>query len=346
MHVYGLEKPYTFFDREEPMPQSLLPQQVLVKVSHIGLCGSDLHLYKGTYSGPQSYPILFGHEWSGEVVRCGEGVQGLRPGAIVTGDCSRYCGECALCAQDKNLCQNIEKFGITMDGASAQYILRDARYLYEAPTDIDRALLSLAEPIAVALHHLKKIATVIREDLTKKRILVYGGGTIGQACIVLLLRFFGVQQVDFFDIIPYRCEVAAQLGAHVVTSTQLIPPESDSYYDAYNATVYDVILETTGSAQVFVNAVRLLRPLGVLGSLGMMAEALLPQKLVVMKSLTLVGSIGGTGEFSEVIPFIRQNMSAFSRVAKQIFPIEEFSQAFETAMQTDQAIKVILSVGE
>lgn len=347
MHVYGFEKPFTFFDREQPIPENPRPQEVLVKVSHVGLCGSDLHLYKGTYSGPQAYPILFGHEWAGEVVRCGKDVQGLHPGMVVTGDCSRYCGECEFCAQDKNLCASIEKFGITVDGASAQYILRDAKYIYPAPEGIDRALLSLSEPIAVALHHIKKVASAAGAagGLEGKRILVYGGGAIGQACVLLLKRHFGVERVDFFDIIPHRCEVAAQLGANVVSEEQLAPPQSDSYYDMYNATIYDVVLETTGVAQVFVNALRLLRPLGVLGSLGMMPEVALPQKLVVTKSLCIVGSIGGTGEFHEVIPFICQNEKALSLIAGHVFPIAQLQEAFQIALQPGQAIKVILAMG-
>lgn len=342
MRVYGFEKPFSFFEKEVPVPEALGPQKVLVRVAYVGLCGSDLHLYKGTYSGPNAYPILFGHEWSGRVVRCGEEVRHLRPGAIVTGDCSHYCGSCAFCARDKNLCRHIEKYGITIDGASAEYIVRDAKYLYEAPEGIDRALLSLSEPVAVAMHHIKKAAAI--DGLQGKTILVYGGGAIGQACVLLLRQYFQVEKVDFFDIIPRRCRVAEQLGATVVDDAWLVPPASDSYDDMYNATKYDLILETTGVPQVFINAVRLLRPLGVLGSLGMMPEVALPQKLVVTKALTLLGSIGGTGEFEEVIPFIHRHAEALSLIAGHHFPIARVEEAFAAAMQPDETIKVILSL--
>jgi L-iditol 2-dehydrogenase len=101
--------------------------QVLIRTHAVGLCGSDIGLYLGTYEGPRNYPIYFGHEWSGTVVTVGQDVTTLQPGDKVTGDCSIFCGRCRLCAQDRNLCQQIEKFGITIDGASRQFFLQDEK---------------------------------------------------------------------------------------------------------------------------------------------------------------------------------------------------------------------------
>ncbi|HSJ54740.1 MAG TPA: alcohol dehydrogenase catalytic domain-containing protein, partial [Anaerolineae bacterium] len=88
--------------------------QVLVRTHAVGLCGSDAGLYLGTYEGPRNYPLYFGHEWSGTVEATGPAATRLRPGDKVTGDCSLYCGACQFCGRDKNLCQRIEKFGITV----------------------------------------------------------------------------------------------------------------------------------------------------------------------------------------------------------------------------------------
>ena len=75
--------------------------EVVVKVCYITLCGSDIHLMNGTYNGPVNYPILFGHEWSGIVEKTGDNVTEFKTGDKVTGDCSRFCGECEFCRTDK-----------------------------------------------------------------------------------------------------------------------------------------------------------------------------------------------------------------------------------------------------
>ena len=91
---------------QKPLVQN---NEVLIKVSRISLCGSDIHLYNGTYSGPINYPIMFGHEWSGVVEKTGENVTKFKKGDKVSGDCSCYCSDCEYCQVDKNLCINQDK---------------------------------------------------------------------------------------------------------------------------------------------------------------------------------------------------------------------------------------------
>ena len=100
--------------------------------------------------------MRFGHEWSGVVEAVGSDVTAVKVGDVVTGDCSRFCGKCPSCGKDRNLCEHIEKFGITIDGASAEYILRDEKYLYKAPEGMQTKHLCLSEPVAVAAHLLSQ----------------------------------------------------------------------------------------------------------------------------------------------------------------------------------------------
>src|SRR5450830_1110049 len=105
MKLYMLESPKKIKIIEKELP-SIQEDEVLIKVNNIGLCGSDIQLYNGTYKGPLNYPILFGHEWSGTVIETGKSVKKVAPGDRVTGDCSKFCGTCELCKYDKNLCNN------------------------------------------------------------------------------------------------------------------------------------------------------------------------------------------------------------------------------------------------
>ena len=114
-------------DLAEPQPKA---DEVLVRVSHVALCGSDVKLYLGQYTAPHKYPIQIGHEWVGEVVSTGDPESKWHPGDIVTGDCSLFCGDCSYCSTNKNHCFSVEKKGITVDGACSQYICVNTAHLY------------------------------------------------------------------------------------------------------------------------------------------------------------------------------------------------------------------------
>lgn len=337
--LYKSPKNLEIAERKSP---EIKDNQVLIKVKNIGICGSDIALYNGTYNGPHNYPMLFGHEWSGIVVEVGKNVEGISVGDKVTGDCSRYCGTCDYCKVDKNLCQYIEKFGITVDGASAEYIVRDAKYVYKAPKELDFDLICLAEPIAVAAHMIKKILRVAK-DLKDKKILVMGGGPIGLASLMLLKKMYNCSSVDLFDIVENRTKLAESLGAgrppeEVLNSTS----DDNSYSSLYTSAYYDIIIETTGNAKAFVNTFHLVKPSGIIGCVGMLTNVDIPQKLIALKSLTIIGSIGGTGEFEEVLEFIKTYPDYVRHLVSHKFPITDSERAFEACKDVANAMKVEL----
>lgn len=340
MFQYYLKSPGVMETREAQKPVCG-DDDVLIKVAQIGLCGSDLHLFSGTYSGPLQYPVMFGHEWSGVVEAVGRNVEGIKPGDWTTGDCSRFCGHCSVCEVDKNLCDHIEKYGITIDGASADYIVRDKRYVYKAPSGLPRDLICLTEPIAVAAQLLHKITAM--EDLKKKKILVYGGGTIGMAVLMLLLYHYGCEDVSLFDLVESRKALAHELGATIPAEKDLeYAPKSGGYGDIYAAGRYDVIIETTGVPSVFAHCFNIAKPMGVIGCLGMMNEATIPQKMIVIKGLRVVGSIGGTGRFPAVMDFMAEHPDVARRLISGRFPSSEAEKAFVTAKDIQHSLKVVI----
>lgn len=342
MKAYVMTGPGKLDIEERSLPQ-LAAQEVLVKVCQVGLCGSDLHLYRGNYNGPRRYPILFGHEWSGIVTEIGHNVTRVQIGDHVTSDCSRYCGICPTCKSDRNLCSSIEKFGITIDGASSDYVVRDEKYLYKADPDLDLALLALTEPISVANHLLEKMIRTTG-PFADKKILIYGGGPIGLSALLLLKGLYNCQQVDMWDINEYRMQIGANLGATPARLDLFQQPDLNDYASLYGNSLYDVVIETSGSAPAFTDAFSLLRPMGVLGCLGMMQKVEIPQSQIVTKSLTVIGTIGATGGFEEVITFLKANPEKASQLISHRFSIHEYRQAFETAIAGNQTMKILLSI--
>lgn len=343
MVEYVLKEPEVVVKHERDLPE-VGENEALVRVKYVGICGSDIHLFDGTYNGPHQYPMLFGHEWAGEVVRTGAKVTKVLVGDVVTGDCSKYCGSCENCETDKNLCRHIEKFGITIDGATAEYIVRNEKYLYQGG-HIDAKLLVLSEPVAVAAHLIDKVRHVCTGDVKKKNILVLGGGVIGMSAMLLLKYVFGCGSVSLFDLSENRCNIAHEAGAEIPEKDSLKVRARDGNYTAlYETAKYDIILETTGVPSVFANAFHLLRPAGVLGCLGMAADVEIPQKQIVTKSLIIVGSIGGTGDFKTAMEFIRSFPEEAGRLISHYYPVEEVETAFVTARKTDISMKVVLEL--
>ena len=344
MIEYILKEPWKIESIVKDTPQPA-GREVLVRVHHVGICGSDIHLFKGSYSAPHTYPMLFGHEWAGTVEAVGESVTKVAVGDLVTGDCSRYCGQCPNCQVNRNLCSRIEKFGITIDGASAEYVLRDETYIYKAPEALRRDLLCLTEPVAVAANLLEMVRNVLRGTFADKKVLVLGGGVIGMSAAMLLRHMENCGDVSLYDIADSRTNVAAFADITIPSGEELeARPSGSDYTSMYASAKYDVVLETTGVGSVFANALNLVKPGGVLGCVGMIANVEIPQKLIVTKGMTIVGSIGGTGSFHRAMKFLCDYPRYAEKLISHHFPMRNFDDAFEVACNAKISMKVVLDL--
>jgi L-iditol 2-dehydrogenase len=319
--------------------------QVLVRTHAVGLCGSDLGLYQGTYEGPRNYPLYFGHEWSGIVEAVGPDVTRVKPGDKVTGDCSLYCGKCAMCFRDRNLCQAIEKFGITVSGASRQMFLQEERYVYRADADADLDLVALSEPLAVGAHAVRRVRES-RPNFDREKILVLGGGTIGLSCFFALRVLEGCRHVELFDIVEARRQKALDLGASKLTDAVAAEHGAGDYGDLYSGRGYDAIFETSGAPAAFLRAVELLRPLGTIMALGFLPAVEFSLKQITLKAARIMGSIGGTGDFERVLAFAHRHPHLAAELVSHRIPFREYERAFELAQDRKEAIKVLLIFDE
>jgi L-iditol 2-dehydrogenase len=315
--------------------------QVLIRTHAVGLCGSDVGLYLGSYEGPKNYPLYFGHEWSGIVEAVGPEVTTLQRGDKVTGDCSIFCGTCELCAHDKNLCQRIEKLGITINGASRQRFLQEERYVYRADPRADLDLVALSEPLAVGAHAVRRVRET-RPRLKQEKILVLGGGAIGLACLFALRVMEGCEHVELYDVVAARVSKALELGAAELSDVTAAAGNADSYGGLYSGQGYDAIFETSGAPAAFKRAVDLLRPLGTIMALGFIPSVEFSMKQITFKAARIMGSIGGTGEFDRVLAFTLEHPDLARQLITHHVPFEEFGKAFELAQDRRNSMKVLL----
>lgn len=324
----------------EELPE-LGASQVLVRTHSVGLCGSDMALYKGTYEGPKNYPLYFGHEWSGTVEAVGADVTRVRPGDKVTGDCSLYCGACQFCGRDRNLCQHIEKFGITVNGASRQLFIQDERYVYRAHPDAELELVALSEPLAVGAHAVRRVFEA-GPEVKSGKVLVMGGGTIGLSCLFALKVLERCEHVELFDVEASRVEKALRLGASPLTDVVAAAEQGEGYGSLYSGRGYDAIFETSGASGALLRAIDLVRPLGTIMALGFIPSIQMSPKQLTFKAARLMGSIGGTGEFERVLEMTRHHPDMVRQIVSHRVPASDVHRAFEVAQDRRSAMKVLV----
>jgi L-iditol 2-dehydrogenase len=201
---------------EVPHPGPPGPGWLLLRVKAVGICGSDLHTYRHAAIGEVRLegPTILGHEFAGVVEQLGEGCldgnfQPLQPGTRVAVDPAQPCGRCELCGRGHpNLCLNLRFCGLWPDqGAMCEWIHVPAATCFPLPPEIEDATAVMLEPLGVALHTL---------DLAKVRVgqsvALLGAGPIGLA-ILQLLRLAGADPIFVTDKLPWRVQLAEQLGA-------------------------------------------------------------------------------------------------------------------------------------
>ncbi len=243
---------------EVPVPE-LGERDVLLEVSHCGICGSDLHFVLEGWGRPGS---VEGHEFSGRVIAVGSDVARWRVGDEVVGGPTPRCGECEFCRAGRpSLCsaRNTPGMSVHKDGAFAEFVRVHEDALLRIPDEIDIRDAALVEPLAVALHGLTQGRVA-----ADQRVLITGAGPIG-ALSIAAARARGVADVVVSEPHPRRRAVAEALGAHAVEPDALVTPPSPG---DIVAEPFDVALECSGHRAAMESALGQLRRGGTLVLVG------------------------------------------------------------------------------
>jgi len=215
--------------RVEQVPHPGLPGpgQVLLRVKAVGICGSDLHVFRHAEIGGirVERPLILGHEFAGIVEAAAPdsldgNFQPLEPGTRVAVDPAQPCGRCELCERGHpNLCENLRFCGLFPDeGALCEWIHVPARTCFPLPAEIDDLTAVMLEPLGIAVHTL---------DLAKigvaRSVAILGAGPIG-LCILQLARLSGAYPVFVADKLPWRVKLARRLGATMAWNCEDVDP--------------------------------------------------------------------------------------------------------------------------
>lgn len=182
------------------------PGEVLIQVVACGVCGSDIP--RIFTKGAHRYPLICGHEFSGLVTECGEGVDDLEKGAHVTAFPLLWCGKCPSCERGRYAqCLDYDYLGSRCHGAFAEYVKVPRRNVLRVPEGVSMEVAAMAEPAAVALHALRRAGGLSAGEV----VAVFGAGPVG-LMVAQWAEISGAGKVILFDVAPDKCALARQLG--------------------------------------------------------------------------------------------------------------------------------------
>jgi (R,R)-butanediol dehydrogenase/meso-butanediol dehydrogenase/diacetyl reductase len=312
--------------------------EVQIEVSHVGICGTDLHVIHGTMDHRVTFPQLIGHEMSGVVAELGAGVEQLATGDTVVVRPLISCNECPACmAGHRHICQRLSFLGIDAPGALQSFWTVPADIVHLVPGHVPLLTAALVEPLAVACHDVRRATVSSGEN-----VVVFGAGPIG-LLIALLARHKGANVV-ITDVDATRLEFARSLDLVAVPPDELDTRVEDLAGEAG----VDVVFEVSGSAAAIAEATGLLRTRGRLVVVGIHAE---PHEVdlfrVFWRELHILGArVYEPEDFDEAIVLAAEGSLPLDRLVTSVLPLDELADAFEQLQPGGGAVKVMIAMNE
>lgn len=310
-----------------PIPD-LEKEEVLIKIKTCGICGSDIHTYKGKHPFVHP-PIVMGHEFSGIISRLGSKVSNLKKGDRVTVEPNIVCGNCYNCLNGRyNICYNLKVIGcVGHNGAFAEYIAVPEDKVFKLPDEVSFEDAALVEPTAVAIHAVRK-----SEQKIGDKILILGAGTIG-LLVLQVAKLAGVEVV-ITDLRDYRLKKAKEFGADKVLNP--INEDIFSYIkNNYGSDGIDLIYDCVAIEETCSQSIQIARKGTKIIIVGVPEGSMNVNLAYVQdRELELIGTLMYTKkDFYTALEFIRRQKIQVSPLVTHKFKLREIEKAFQFLMK-------------
>jgi D-arabinitol dehydrogenase (NADP+) len=322
--VYDAPRQFKYKEVPEPEIQS---DDVLVRIDACGLCGTDLHIHEGEFA--PNFPLIPGHEFTGEIVALGGSVKGLKQKQRVVGNSNESCGKCFYCMRgDFLLCLNLRAYGVTQDGGFAQYLRIKADRIFPIGNLTSREAV-MVEPSACAVHGMEVLAMKPGSD-----VLLFGAGPTGQV-LAQLLKLNGAGRLVVAAPPGPKLELAGRLAAdEIVPIDRKNPDRHRNRLRELNPTGFDYIVEATGSAFVCEDALQFVRRGGTLLVYGVYPETetvrFNPFDLF-RREITIKGSFAQIDAFPRALAYLESGKIKVNEIVTDEFALEDWPKVLEHA---------------
>ncbi|RYL87805.1 zinc-binding dehydrogenase [Sporolactobacillus sp. THM19-2] len=328
--------------KDVPEPE-VYGDRVKIEVAYTGICGSDIHTFKGEYKNPTT-PVTLGHEFSGKVVEVGPDVKNIKVGDRVTSETTfETCEKCRYCEEkDYNLCSHRRGIGTQANGSFAKYVLSREESCHVLDDSLSYQAAALSEPLSCCVHAALEKTTVSDSD----KVLIFGPGPIG------LLMLQVVKAQGAFVIMSGitkdkdRLELAKQLGADIVVDTMKENLEDIvlKHTDGYGV---DRVFDCSGAVPAVNQGLPLVRKKGTFVQVGLFAKKANPidEESIIQREITYIGSRSQKpSSWLIALDLLTRRKINADKMITKVFPLEKWRDAFESVMGGHE-IKVLIKSG-
>ncbi|MCB8945433.1 MAG: alcohol dehydrogenase catalytic domain-containing protein [Ardenticatenaceae bacterium] len=321
---------------------TIQPHEVLLQTRRIGICGSDIHVYHGLHPYT-SYPVVQGHEVSGTIAAVGADVRHLAVGDPVTFMPQVTCGTCYACRHgQEHICDSLKVMGFQTGGAAQEFFPVPAANVLKLPAGISLEQGAMIEPIAVAVHALRRGG-----EIAGKQILVLGAGPIGNL-VAQTAQALGARTVMITDISEYKLEMARCVGINHVLNTS----EADlgaALNQHFGPDKADLILECVGVQPTIEQAVAHARKGSTIVIVGVFGQKpVVNIGLVQDRELSLVGTLMyQRPDYETAIALVAEGKMQLDALITHRFPFAHYLEAYHTIEAAGgNSMKVMMMLDE
>lgn len=310
-----------------PMPE-IRDDEVLVKVQAAAICGTDLHIYDWTEYAQErlKLPMIFGHEFAGDIVKVGEKVNGFAVGDRVAGETHIPCNQCRQCRTgNQHICENMQIIGVNTTGAFAEYIPVCQDCLWKLSDSVDYKAGALMEPMGVAVHGL------LSGEVGGKSVVIMGCGPIG-VCAVGAAKACGASVVIATDIVDAKLDFAKNMGADYAFNTKTQDATAEILALTGGAGV-DVVIDYTGNGAAIKTGFSVLRKGGRFTFVGLAngPVSLDINNDIVYKEAHINGSTGRLmyQTWYDCQALLESGRFDIEKIIGGVYPLEAYEEAFQ-----------------
>jgi len=338
MKAVYLEKIKHFETKEIEIPEPG-PEEVLIKVKMVGICGSDVHYFENGRIGEfvVNKPLILGHEAAGEIVKVGKKVKNLKPGDRVAMEPGIPCRKCRYCKSGRyNLCPEV-KFWATppIDGVFTEYTVHPADFCFKIPKNVSFEEGAMFEPLSVGLWATEQV------DLKpEKKIAILGVGTIGMMTLISSIAN-GATNITVFDISPYKLEKSEEIGAK-----EAVLVDSKEKFEKYYGQ-FDIVFEAAGNESTISQIPYLLTKggEGVLIGLPSKDDVSLNINMLISKEAKIKTVFRYANMYPRAVELAASGKIKLKSLITKYYNLNQLQEAFEYVINNrEKVIKVMIKI--
>ena len=334
------QEPGANYRTDLPVPK-IGPNDVLVHVKATAICGTDHHIMQWSEwaASRLKLPMVFGHEFAGDIVEVGSAVNEYKIGDRIAGETHIPCNNCYQCQTDnRHICENMAIIGVHTAGSFGEYICVPKDCVYQLPDSISYEIGSMLEPMGVGVHGVSVA------EVKGQNTLIYGCGPIGLMAVGAA-KALGAAKIIAVDIFDQKLEIAEKMGAELTINSKQ-SNVLNSVLDATNGVGADVVIDYTGNTKAILDGFRAVRKGGKMVLVGLPDQDLTLNLTdnIIYKEATVIGVTGRLmyQTWKQCEEILTTPGFSLAPTIGGVFPLKDYEKAFEAINQGNPGKMILI----